>query len=58
MLRWIVCIALETGTHSSEIVTLRRMQVDIERRIVRPLETKNTLSSHCAIKYSRNRTLP
>lgn len=43
MLRWIVRIALETGMRSSEIVTLRRMQVDIKRRIVRLLETKNTL---------------
>ena len=43
MLRWIVCIALETGMRSSEIVTLSRMQVDLKRRIVRLLETKNTL---------------
>ena len=42
MLRWIVRIALETGMRSSEIVTLRRMQVDVKRRIVRLLETKNT----------------
>ena len=28
MLRWIVRIAIETGMRSSEIVTLRRMQVD------------------------------
>ncbi len=42
MLRWIVRIALETGMRSSEIVTLRRMQVDLKRRIVRLLETKNT----------------
>lgn len=43
MLRWIVRIALETGMRSSEIATLRRNQVDLERRIVRLLETKNTL---------------
>ena len=43
MLRWIVRIALETGMRSSEITTLRRNQVDLERRIVRLLETKNTL---------------
>lgn len=43
MLRWIVRIALETGMRSSEITTLRRNQVDVERRIVRLLETKNTL---------------
>lgn len=42
MLRLIVRIALETGMRASEIVTLRRMQVDTKRRIVRLLETKNT----------------
>jgi integrase len=42
MPRWIVRIALETGMRSSEILILRRMQVDIKRRIVRLLETKNT----------------
>jgi len=42
MLRWIVGIALETGMRSSEILTLRRNQVDLERRVVRLLETKNT----------------
>lgn len=42
MLRWIVRIALETGMRSSEIVTLRRGQIDLNRRIVRLLETKNT----------------
>lgn len=42
MLRWIVRIALETGMRSSEITTLRRNQVDLERRVVRLLETKNT----------------
>jgi len=42
MLRWIVRIALETGMRFSEIVGLRRMQVDLKRRIIRLLETKNT----------------
>jgi integrase len=42
MLGWIVRIALETGMRSSEIVTLHRSQVDLGRRIVRLLETKNT----------------
>jgi integrase len=42
MLGWIVRIALETGMRFSEIVGLRRMQVDLKRRIVRLLETKNT----------------
>jgi integrase len=43
MLRWIVRIALATGMRSSEVATLRRSQVDLKRRIVRLLETKNTL---------------
>ena len=42
MMGWIVGIALETGMRWSEIMTLRRMQVDLKRRIVRLLETKNT----------------
>ena len=43
MLGWIVRIALETAMRSSEILTLRLHQVDLDRRIVRLLETKNTL---------------
>jgi integrase len=43
MLRWIVSIALETGMRSSEITGLRTVQVDVDRRIVRLLETKNTM---------------
>lgn len=43
MLGWIVRIAIETGMRSSEIVTLKRSQVDLNRRIVRLVETKNTL---------------
>jgi integrase len=43
MLRWIVRIAIETGMRSSEITTLQRSQVDLSRRVVRLLETKNTL---------------
>lgn len=42
MLRWIVRIALETGMRSSEIVSLTRDQVDLDRRVVRLLHTKNT----------------
>ena len=42
MLSWIARIALETGMRSSEITTLSRNQVDIKRRIVRLLDTKNT----------------
>ncbi|MCY1444850.1 Tyrosine recombinase XerC [compost metagenome] len=41
MLGWIVGIALETGRRSGEIASLRRPQVDIERRIVRLVDTKN-----------------
>ena len=43
MLSWIVRVAIETGMRSSEITTLRRNQVDLSRRVVRLLETKNTL---------------
>lgn len=43
MLRWIVRIAIETGMRSSEITTLRRDQVDIKRRVVRLVDTKNTM---------------
>lgn len=42
MMGWIVRIALETGMRFSEIVTLRTSQVDLERRIVSLLHTKNT----------------
>jgi len=42
MLRWIVRIALETGMRSSEIVTLVVGQVELRKRVVRLLETKNT----------------
>jgi integrase len=42
MLKWIVRIALETGMRSSEITSLRRNQVNLQRRIVHLLETKNT----------------
>lgn len=41
MLGWIVRIAIETGMRSSEIMTLRRNQVDVGRRIVRLTDTKN-----------------
>ncbi len=44
MLRWIVRIALETGMRSSEISTLRRNQVDLTRRVVRLVNTKNASS--------------
>lgn len=41
MLGWIVTIAVETGMRSSEIVTLRRTQVDTERRLAMLWDTKN-----------------
>lgn len=41
MLGWIVRIALTTGMRSTEIVTLRRSQVDLKRRVVRLVNTKN-----------------
>jgi len=43
MLRWIVRTAIETGMRSSEIATLRLSQVDVSRRVVRLVETKNTM---------------
>lgn len=54
MLKWIVRIALETGMRSSEIASLRRSQVDIERRVVRLVDTKNT--SPRTVPLSRNAT--
>ena len=59
MLSWIAHIALETGMRASEILTLRRMQVDLKRRIVRLLETKNTQPrtvplSLAAVKFFRS----
>jgi integrase len=44
MLGWIVCIAVETSMRSSEISTLRRSQVLLDRKIVRLFDTKNTSS--------------
>lgn len=41
MLGWIVRIAIETGMRSSELLTLRRNQVDLVRRIIRLSDTKN-----------------
>lgn len=41
MLGWIVGIALETGMRSTEISSLRKPQVDLERRIVKLVDTKN-----------------
>ena len=41
MLYWIVVLAIETGMRKGEIVSLRRDQVDLRRRIVCLSETKN-----------------
>ena len=41
MLGWIVQIALATGMRASEIASLRRSQIDIQKRIVRLSDTKN-----------------
>lgn len=41
MLGWIVRIAIETGMRQSEILELRLSQVDLERRVVRLVDTKN-----------------
>lgn len=41
MVGWIVRIAIETGMRQSEILELRLSQVDLERRVVRLIDTKN-----------------
>ncbi|MDD4977293.1 MAG: site-specific integrase [Gallionella sp.] len=41
MLGWIVRAALATAMRSTEIVTLRRSQVDINRRVIHLTKTKN-----------------
>ena len=41
MLGWIVRIALETGMRSSEITSLRLLQVDLVKRVIRLADTKN-----------------
>jgi integrase len=41
MLGWIVRLAIETGMRQSEILGLRRSQIDLERRVVRLTDTKN-----------------
>ena len=54
MLGWIVGIALETGMRSAEIASLRRPQVDLERRIVKLVDTKN--DSHRTVPLSKRAT--
>nr|WP_314860567.1 site-specific integrase [uncultured Undibacterium sp.] len=41
MLGWIVRIAIETGMRQSEILNVRRSQIDLKKRIVRLFDTKN-----------------
>lgn len=41
---WIVRLAIETGMHQSEILNLKRHQVDLARRVVRLYNTKNEAS--------------
>ncbi len=41
MLKWIVVIAIQTGMRHSEIINLKRNQIDIERRIIVLYDTKN-----------------
>lgn len=41
MLGWIVRIAIETGMRQSEIINVRRSQVDLKKRVVRLFDTKN-----------------
>lgn len=41
MLGWIFAIAIETGMRSSEIASLRLLQVDLKKRVVRLAMTKN-----------------
>lgn len=44
MLGWIVRLAIETGMRQSEILSLRRPQIDLNRRVVRLTDTKNDSS--------------
>lgn len=41
MLGWIVRLAVETGMRSAEISSLLRSQIDLDRRLVRLMDTKN-----------------
>ncbi len=52
MMGWIVRIALETGMRWSEILTLRKSQVDLKRRIVRLLKDEEYSATHCALDSS------
>ena len=54
MLGWIVGVALETGMRSTEIASLRQLQIDTERRIVKLTDTKN--DSHRTVPLSKRAT--
>jgi len=41
MLYWIVMLAIETGMRRGGIVTLRHRQINLQRRVIHLLETKN-----------------
>lgn len=57
MLGWIVRLALETGMRSSELLGLRRRQVDLERRVLRLQETKNATSRTVPLTREATRIL-
>lgn len=59
MLGWIVRLALHTGMRSGEITSLRRNQVDLDKRTVTLTETKNGSTrtvplSHAAVAVLRS----
>ncbi len=57
MLGWIVRLALETGMRSSELLGLRRSQVDLQRRVVRLQQTKNGSSRTVPLSKEATRIL-
>ncbi len=57
MLGWIVRVAIHTGMRVGEIVSLRRDQVDLERRIIRLSLTKNGTSRTVPLTLAAVETL-
>ncbi|RAP57282.1 site-specific integrase [Oleiagrimonas sp. MCCC 1A03011] len=57
MALWIVQIAVETGMRSSEILGLRRDQVDLRKRVVRLRDTKNRTSRTVPLSRRATRVL-
>ena len=55
MLGWITRIAIETGMRQSEILTLKMHQVDLTKRVIRLVDTKNNDSR--TVPLSKNATL-